>query len=94
MSINNTFTEAMRTRSAMALAFGLAMAFALVLFLGLHSAEPAHAATPSFTVNSTGDEDDLDFPGGTFDGSSDGRCDVSLERVMNLGENRMEMRIP
>ncbi len=34
---------------------------------------PAHAAT-TFTVNKTGDENDLDFPGGTFDGSSDGKC--------------------
>jgi CSLREA domain-containing protein len=78
MSINNTFTKAMRTRRDLALFFGLAMAFALLLPFGLHSAKPAHAATPSFTVNSTGDENDLDFPGGTFDGSSDGKCDVSL----------------
>lgn len=75
MSINNTFTEAMRIRRVLALFFGLA--FALLLVLGLHSAEPAEAATQTFTVNSTGDENDLDFTGGTFDGSSDGRCDVN-----------------
>jgi CSLREA domain-containing protein len=40
----------------------------------LLTAKPAHAAT--FPVNSTGDDNDLDFPGGTFDGSSDGRCDI------------------
>jgi hypothetical protein len=27
-----------------------------------------------FTVNSTTDDNDWDFPDGTFDGSSDGRC--------------------
>src|SRR5215210_2627972 len=37
-------------------------------------ASPAWANT--FTVNSTGDENDRDFPGGVFDGSSDGKCDV------------------
>jgi CSLREA domain-containing protein len=36
---------------------------------------PVQAPT-TFTVNSTGDQNDLDFPGGTFDGSSDGACDV------------------
>jgi CSLREA domain-containing protein len=36
---------------------------------------PANADT-TFVVNSTGDENDLDFPGGTFDGSSDAKCDV------------------
>jgi CSLREA domain-containing protein len=55
------------------------MVFALLLFFGSQPAKPARAATmPRFTVNSTGDENDLDFPGGTFDGSSDGKCDVSL----------------
>ena len=37
---------------------------------------PADAAT-TFTVNRTGDGNDLDFPSGTFDGSSDGKCDTS-----------------
>ena len=32
--------------------------------------------TLDITVNTTGDENDLDFPGGTFDNSSDGKCDV------------------
>ena len=39
---------------------------------------PAHADTV-FTVNSTGDQSDLDFPCGTFDGSSDGVCDVDSD---------------
>ena len=66
----------MRLGTANALAFGLAMIFALLLLLGLQSdTKPAHAAI-TFTVNSTGDENDLDFPNGTFDGSSDGKCDV------------------
>jgi len=30
-----------------------------------------------FTVNSMGDVNDLDFPGGVFDQSADGKCDVS-----------------
>jgi hypothetical protein len=34
---------------------------------------PVHAST-TFTVNSTGDKNDLDFPGGVFDGSLDGKC--------------------
>ncbi len=55
------------------LALGLLVA-ALVTACVLLAAEPAYAAT--FTVNSTGDHNDLDFPGGTFDGSSDGKCDV------------------
>jgi hypothetical protein len=37
------------------------------------AAQPAHAET-TFTVNSTGDKNDLDFPGGVFDGSLDGEC--------------------
>jgi CSLREA domain-containing protein len=37
---------------------------------------PAEAAT-TFTVNKTSDGNDLDFPGGTFDDSSDGKCDTS-----------------
>jgi hypothetical protein len=37
------------------------------------AAQPAHAST-TFTVNSTGDKNDLDFPGGVFDGSLDGKC--------------------
>jgi hypothetical protein len=45
------------------------------------TASPAWAAT--FTVNQTGDEDDLDFPGGTFDGSSDGVCDITLSIAGN-----------
>lgn len=45
------------------------------------TASPAWAAT--FTVDQTGDEDDLDFPGGTFDGSSDGVCDITLSIAGN-----------
>jgi hypothetical protein len=43
------------------------------------SSGPADAAT-TFTVNNTGDRNDLDFPNGTFDGSSDGKCDSSGRR--------------
>ena len=73
----NFFFGTMRLGLANALAFGLAMTFVLLLLFGLQEAtKPAHAAT-TFTVNSTGDENDLDFlPSGTFDGSSDGECDV------------------
>ena len=35
------------------------------------------ALPTTFTVKSTGDENDLDWPGGSFDQSEDGRCDVS-----------------
>ena len=55
------------------LALGLLVAAFMAACLVL-TAKPVHAAT--FTVNSTGDENDLDFPDGTFDGSSDGTCDV------------------
>jgi len=53
-----------------------AVAVALLLAL-LVAAEPARSAPTTFTVNSTGDENDLDYPDGTFDGSSDGTCDVN-----------------
>ena len=79
MKIEHVFTETKRTRRAVALLFGLAMI--CVLLLGLQSAKPAHAAGTTFTVNSTGDEDDLDFPNGTFDGSSDGKCDVDAGTI-------------
>jgi len=65
--------KTMWTERARTLAFGLAVMAALLFGL-LLVARPAHAAT--FTVNSTGDENDLDFPGGISNGSSDGRCDV------------------
>ncbi len=55
----------------------VSLALALLGVLFALSPDPAEAAI-TFTVNSTGDEDDLDFPGGTFDGSSDGLCDVTL----------------
>lgn len=44
------------------------------------SAKLAYAST-TFTVNSTGDEDDLDFPGGVSNGSPDGNCDVDSSTV-------------
>src|SRR5215216_1456172 len=66
--------KTMWTERARTLAFGLAVMAALLFGL-LLIAKPAHAAT--FTVNSTGDENDLDFPDGVFDGSSDGVCDVN-----------------
>ncbi|MBA3529120.1 MAG: hypothetical protein H0T91_07420 [Propionibacteriaceae bacterium] len=65
-----TKTESREARSK-ALALGL-LVVAFMVAAMLLTARPAHAAT--FTVNSTGDQNDLDFPGGTFDGSSDGRC--------------------
>jgi titin len=48
----------------------------VVASLGAIAAKPAYATT--FTVNSTGNGNDLDFPGGTFDGSSDGTCDSNF----------------
>jgi len=70
------FSEAKRTRRALALLSGLAMIFALLLLFGLQSARSARAATrPPFIVNFTGDENDTDFPNGSFTGSSDGKCD-------------------
>ena len=62
-------------------------AFAAALLIVIVVAtKPAHAAT-TFTVNSIADENDLDFPGGTIDGSSDGICDVS-----SLSEVRCTLR--
>jgi hypothetical protein len=43
--------------------------------LGIIVGGAAHADT-TFTVNTSGDENDLDFPDGAFDGTSDGACDV------------------
>jgi trimeric autotransporter adhesin len=57
------------------LAPGLLAAMFVVLFGLMLGVQPAHSAGP-FVVNTTGDEDDSDFPSGTFDGSSDGTCDV------------------
>ncbi len=45
---------------------------AAVLISVLLATKPAYAKT--FTVNESGDENDRDFLGGTFDGSSDGKC--------------------
>jgi hypothetical protein len=53
----------------------------------ISATKPAYAEAKTFTVDSTGDENDLDFPGGTFDGSSDGECDVS-----SLSEVRCTLR--
>ena len=52
-----------------------ALLVAMLILVGPGSSSARADAT--FTVNSTGDENDLDFPGGVFDGSSDGKCDVS-----------------
>ena len=55
----------------------LAALAAAPLLFGLTPVPSANAAArPPFVVNTTADADDLDFPGGTFDGSSDGRCDT------------------
>lgn len=54
------------------------MVAAIILAISLvagASAKLAYAST-TFTVNSTGDEDDLDFPGGVSNGSPDGNCDA------------------
>jgi len=67
-------SEELRIRT-LAVALPVALAVALVMLMGFGSS-PAHADA-TFTVNSTGDENDLDFPAGVFDGSSDGKCDVS-----------------
>src|SRR5215208_5929771 len=51
---------------------------AALLLWGLllaYASSPAYADT-IFKVNSTGDENDENFPGGTLDGSSDAKCDV------------------
>jgi hypothetical protein len=59
-----------RGRAAMSLAIGLLAVLAAFLVLFSVGAKPAQAVT-TFTVNSTGDENDLDFFG-----TSDGKCDV------------------
>jgi hypothetical protein len=82
MRSNYYFFGTMRIGRATAFAFG-AMVIAALLFGLLITAKPAHAAATTFTVNSTGDENDLDFPGGTFDGSSDGKCDVDSSTTGN-----------
>src|SRR3712207_4331435 len=65
----------MWTQRARALTFFvLALSFVVLIALVL-TAKPAHADT-TFTVNSAGDENDLDFPSGAFDGSSDGECNM------------------
>jgi CSLREA domain-containing protein len=47
----------------------------LMLAAAMALSGAAHADS-TFTVNTTGDENDRDFPDGAFDGSSVGRCDV------------------
>jgi hypothetical protein len=74
MSINHASARSVRTQRALVLCVGLGLA--LPVLFGLQAADPAHAAAP-FIVNQTGDQDDLDFPGGAFDGSSDDVCDVA-----------------
>ena len=73
MSINHASARSVRTQRALVLCVGLGLA--LPVLFGLQAADPARAAAP-FTVNQTGDQDDLDFPGGAFDGSSDDVCDA------------------
>jgi CSLREA domain-containing protein len=68
----------MMTRTAihpLKIAAGVGAAFVLWGLVLAYASSPAYADT-TFAVNSTGDENDLDFPGGTFDGSSDAKCDV------------------
>src|SRR5687767_8102637 len=65
------------TRTVLVSSSRLAVALAVVLLaFGFRGVETAHAAT-TFTVNFPDDDDDADFPGGTFDGSSNGKCDVN-----------------
>jgi CSLREA domain-containing protein len=59
--IDYFFSEAKRTRKALALGYGLAMIFALLSLFSLQVTKPARAAA-TFTVNSTGDAGD-DNPG-------------------------------
>jgi hypothetical protein len=51
------------------------VAVMVALSIGLLPAEPGYAST-TFVVNSTGDANDTDFPGGAYDGSSDDSCDT------------------
>src|SRR5215218_2267482 len=51
----------------------LGVLLAALMAAMLLAAGSAHAST-TFTVNSTGDKNDLDFPGGVFEGSLDGKC--------------------
>jgi trimeric autotransporter adhesin len=69
-----TVPQAMWVARARILAFFVLALFVAVLIALVLGARSAHAKT--FTVNITSDENDTDFPGGTFDGSSDGRCDI------------------
>src|SRR5919202_1654549 len=61
-----------REAASRIVALGVLLAALLAASL-LLAAKPAHAAT-TFTVNSSGDKNDRDFPGGVFDGSSAGKC--------------------
>jgi hypothetical protein len=63
-------SEVVRGRAAVSLAVGLLAMMAAFLALFFVGVGPAQAAT-TFTVNSTGDENDLDFLG-----TADGKCDV------------------
>jgi CSLREA domain-containing protein len=58
---------------------GLVVGFAVIgaLLMALVLALPALAVPSTFIVISTGNANDLDFPSGTFDGTSDGVCDVN-----------------
>ncbi|HET7272140.1 MAG TPA: NosD domain-containing protein [Rubrobacter sp.] len=56
----------------MSIRVAVTVALLLTMFVAAH---PVHSAPTTFTVNSTGDENDLDYPDGTFDDSSDGKCD-------------------
>jgi CSLREA domain-containing protein len=73
--ISSAASQAMWGQRIRTLAFWL-LALLVAASIGVLAAKPAYADT--FFVNSKEDENDLDFPGGTFDGSSDGNCDVTL----------------
>src|SRR5215212_571241 len=71
-----TLPEATWVGRARTFAF-FALALVVVASVGVLAAKHAHAATrPPFIVNFTGDENDTDFPNGSVNGSSDGKCDL------------------
>src|SRR5687767_2047137 len=77
----------MRVEKVRILAFFVLALLVAVLMGVVLGAKTAYAVT-TFTVNSTGDENDLDFPDGTNDGFSDGTCDVDSE----TGGNQCTLR--
>jgi|SRR5215210_3518996 len=65
-----------RARALISLRAAVTVALLLALLV---VAEPARSAPTTFTVNSTGDENDLDFPDGTFDGVCDADASAAVK---------------